>query len=85
MSSNNSKLIHTILRKKDGIVWEGDINSFSSFNEIGAFDVLPEHSHFVGLIEQYIVVRQNESEKKWEIDRGLMSVVDGTIEVFLSY
>lgn len=85
MTQNQSETIHIIIRRKDSILWQGDANSFSSINEIGPFDILPEHSHFVGLIEKYIIVKQNNVDKKWEIEHGILSVKDGTVEAFLGY
>jgi F0F1-type ATP synthase epsilon subunit len=82
---SNSNTIKTIIRKKDGILWEGDIDSLTSTNKIGVFDVLPGHTHFVGLIEEYVIIRQGKVEKKWEIDRGILSVKDEIIEAFLGY
>lgn len=79
------ELIKVIIRQKDGILWEGEATSLSSINQVGPFDILPEHSHFVGLIEQYVLVRQNKIEKKWPIDHGILSVKDGIVEVYLGY
>lgn len=77
--------IKVVIRKKDGVLWEGEVSSLSSTNEIGNFDILPEHSHFVGLIEKYVIIRTAQGEKKYDIDRGILSVKDGIIEVFLGY
>jgi len=85
MTQPSLEKIHIVIRKKDGIVWQGDVDSFSSINEIGPFDILPEHSHFVGLVEQYVIIRQAKNEKKWDIEHGILSVKDGIIEVYLGY
>lgn len=74
-----------VIRKKDGVVWQGEANSLSSINALGVFDILPEHTHFVGLIEQYVIVRIEKQEKKWPIDRGILSVRDGMIEAYIGY
>lgn len=80
-----STLLHIVIRQKDGVVWEGNADSFSSTNQVGTFDVLPEHSHFVGLIEKYIIIRQDKNEKKWDLDHGLVSIKDNLVEVYLGY
>jgi F0F1-type ATP synthase epsilon subunit len=85
MSKRSTPTIQVVIRKSDGILWEGQVTSFSSTNEVGKFDILPEHAHFVGSISQFIMVRAGNGEKKWEIETGIMSVVDGVIEVFLGY
>lgn len=77
--------VHIIIRQKDGVVWEGEADSFSSTNQIGSFDVLPEHSHFVGLIKDYILIRQGTKEQKWILDHGIVSVKDDLVEAYLGY
>lgn len=77
--------IKTVIRKKDGVVFEGEVDSLSSTNEVGPFDILPEHAHFVGLIQQFVIIRKDKSEKKWDIDRGILCVNDEGIEVYLGY
>lgn len=83
--SKHIPTIQVVIRKNDGILWEGSATSFSSTNEIGKFDILPEHAHFVGSISEFITVRTDNGEKNWDIKTGIMSVVDGMIEVFLGY
>lgn len=77
--------INVSIRKKTGIEWQGEADNLSSTNEMGTFDILPQHAHFIGLVEQYIVVRFSKGEKKWNIDRGIISVIDDTVEVYLGY
>jgi len=83
--SKNTPTIQVVIRKSDGVLWEGQVMSFSSTNEVGKFDILPEHAHFVGSISEFIMVQTGTQEKKWEIETGIMSVVDEMIEVFLGY
>ena len=85
MSKRNNLTIQVVIRKSDGVLWEGQVTSFSSTNEVGKFDILPEHAHFVGAISEFIMVRTGSVEKRWDIETGIMSVVDGIIEVFLGY
>lgn len=83
--SKHASTIQVIIRKSDGVLWEGSATSFSSTNEVGKFDILPEHAHFVGSISEFIMVRTDGGEKRWDIETGIISVVDGMIEVFLGY
>jgi F0F1-type ATP synthase epsilon subunit len=79
-------LIELVIREREGIVWEGKVKSLSSTNELGDFDVLPEHAHFVSSVSKFIIlVTENGQEKKIDIETGVLSVVDGKIEVYLGY
>ena len=77
--------LKVIIRETEGILWEGSAHSFSSTNDVGNFDILPEHAHYVGSIKEFITIRINGKEKKFEIETGVMSAVDGIVEVFLGY
>lgn len=71
------------IRKKDGMLWEGEVTSLSSKNEVGVFDVLPEHSHFVSTITEYVIVRPAGGEKRIELAKGILQVKDGVARVFV--
>lgn len=85
MTTKPRETISVVIRKKDGVVWQGAASSLTSTNTVGTFDILPEHTHFVGLIEQYVIVRVEKQEKKWSIERGILSVKDGVVEAYLGY
>jgi F0F1-type ATP synthase epsilon subunit len=85
MTAIKRETIAVVIRKKDGVVWQGEADSLSSTNEIGTFDILPEHTHFVGLIREYVLIRVDKEEKKWPTDRGILSVKDGIVEAYLGY
>ncbi|KKU87285.1 MAG: hypothetical protein UY18_C0039G0006 [Microgenomates group bacterium GW2011_GWF2_47_9] len=77
--------IKIVVREKDKEPWQGMVDSVSSTNARGNFDILPGHAHYVGLIEKFLIVRNGNSKKEWKVDRGILSVKDGTLEVYLSY
>lgn len=72
------------IRRKDGILWHGLADSLSTTNALGVFDVLPSHAHFVGMVEQYLEVKGNVT-KKWPIERGIMSIKDDVVDIYLDY
>ncbi|HBD02255.1 MAG: hypothetical protein UX38_C0012G0012 [Microgenomates group bacterium GW2011_GWC1_46_16] len=84
-SAPSSQILQVIIRLKDRILWQGEATSFSSTNQIGPFDILPEHARFVGLIEQYITVHTLTKEEKWPIAKGILSVKDSVVEAYLDY
>lgn len=77
--------MRVVIRKQTGLVWEGDAESVSTTNQVGNFDILPEHANYVGTAEKYVIVRDGGKERKWEIDRAIVSVRDGRIEIFWGY
>lgn len=77
--------LQVVIREKAKLIWEGQAETVSSTNANGNFDVLPEHAHYVGKIEKYLIVRSGLKELKWEIGHGIMRVKDDAVEVYLGY
>jgi F0F1-type ATP synthase epsilon subunit len=77
--------IHLKVVSREGIVFDGDVASVTSFNDKGRFDVLPSHANFISLIEKSLVIRGSDKkdEKELTFDVALMRVVDNNIEVYL--
>lgn len=46
--------IKLFIRSREGVLFDGNVSSLSSTNEIGKFDVLPNHSNFISLIRDHI-------------------------------
>lgn len=76
--------IKAIIRKRDGIVFEGDVYAVSSINEIGPFDILFNHANFIAKIKDKVTIHSNKNTKKdFVIDNGIISVKENLVEVFL--
>ena len=60
------------------------IQNLTSINDTGKFDVLPHHANFITLAKEYVILRQNgKSEKKINLEVGVMRVKDNAVELFL--
>lgn len=70
----------------EGVLYEGRVRSFSSFNKKGPFDVLPLHAHFISIIHKQIEMKLQDATKKIiKIDSGLIQVKKNYIEVFIGF
>jgi F0F1-type ATP synthase epsilon subunit len=69
-------------RKKEYFV--GRANTLTSINETGEFDVLPYHANFITLIRDFIILDAKKgSERKIDIDTGVLSVEDNIVKIYL--
>ncbi len=58
--------------------------SVTSYNTNGVFDVLALHANFITLISKEIVIDKGlKSEKKFNIDRGLLSVFNDKLDIYI--
>jgi len=64
--------------------YRGPAIALTSINKVGKFDVLAEHTNFITLIFERIVIHTLEKKDiEYEFKRGVMEVSDNLVKVFL--
>ncbi len=82
MISNTS--ISVIVRKKDGVIFNGNAESVSSTNDKGNFDILPMHTNFVAIIKNTLIIRPpQKTPVTLSVPRGIIHVKQNAVEVFV--
>ena len=77
-------ILNIVVRKRDGIVFAGTAKSFSSLNDVGPFDILPQHTNFVSVINDKLqIIRPDNKITDILITRGVVRVRNNEVEVFL--
>ena len=74
---------HVNIKTKQGLVYDGDITALSSFNDLGLFDILPEHENFISIIKNKIILYKNKSQKEIKIETGVLKVKDNYVNIYL--
>jgi len=75
---------HLLVKSRDGVVYEGDVDSITSFNEAGEFDILSQHANFISLIQKKLIIRDTQGqEKEIPIQNALLRMKGNSVEVFL--
>ena len=66
------------------VYFEGDAYSISAVNQIGPFDILPQHHNFLCmLVPSTIKVAGVNGDKTIKVDRALMNVKADRVVVFM--
>jgi F-type H+-transporting ATPase subunit epsilon len=77
-------LLHLRIVAKNKILFEGEARSVSSHNNIGNFDILPEHASFISLIDNEVsFVDQAGGSQEFPIKQGLIKVIDNQVTVLI--
>lgn len=64
--------------------YRGAAAAITSDNKIGKFDILPEHTNFITLIFDKLVIHTLEKKKiEYEFKRGVLEVSDNLVKIFL--
>ncbi len=77
-------LFHLKIVAKDGLLFEGDIKSLTSYNDKGRFDILAYHANFISIIYKSITIVDAKDEKKeMTIQKALLKNKSNNLEIYL--
>jgi F0F1-type ATP synthase epsilon subunit len=78
------KQLTLVVKNRQNVVFQSPAYALSSENEIGSFDVLPEHANFISLIRKHIVIhRLGAPDFEIPISAGIMKVWKDQVNVYL--
>lgn len=76
--------VDVIVRKREGLAFSGRVFAVSSLNEIGNFDVLPNHANFICTIKDLLTIHHTKEKKEeLKIDSGVLRAKANLIEVYI--
>jgi F0F1-type ATP synthase epsilon subunit len=71
------------IKNRDKVVFEGNVNTVSSYNKVGLFNILKDHSNFISIIEKKILINQGGATQEIDINNGLIKVRDNKIWIYI--
>ena len=72
------------VRNTDGIVFDGDVERISSFNEVGPFDIYPMHANFISILRQQAALYNDHSIiKELKFEQAVLKVKKDIAQIFL--
>ncbi|HEX7042323.1 MAG TPA: hypothetical protein VF189_03670, partial [Patescibacteria group bacterium] len=78
------KSINLKVRDTKTVVFEGEVDRISSFNEVGRFDVFPTHANFISIIQDEISLFKNHQKlKEIKVEKAVMKVKKDVVHIFL--
>jgi len=84
MTEENTTLLSISVRTREKVLFEGTANTVTSFNLRGRFDILPYHANFITLISKYVIVDTGkETERQFDIDKGILYAMSNKVSVYV--
>lgn len=72
------------IRDTENILFEGEVERISSYNEVGPFDIYPMHANFISIIRQELILYDNhEKVKELKFEQAVMKVKQDSANIFL--
>ena len=66
------------------VLFEGEVERITSFNEVGSFDVYPMHANFISIISKELsLYHKKEKIKELKLEQAIMKVKQDLVHIFL--
>jgi len=77
-------LLHVIVRAPEKVVFEGPVESMTSKNKRGKFDLLPYHENFISLIEDKLTIREKgKPPQEISVGNAILKISKNQVEVYI--
>ncbi|HAI63053.1 MAG: ATP synthase epsilon chain [candidate division WWE3 bacterium GW2011_GWF2_41_45] len=84
MADQNILLLLVSVKTKEKVLFEGTAETVTSFNLRGRFDILPHHANFITLVSKYVIIDTGkETERKFDIDKGILYAMSNRVSVYV--
>jgi len=84
MADDNQKILTAIIKNREKILYEGTAKAISAIDERGVFDILPQHSNFISIIKQHIIVHKMDgSQEEFPCREGVLRVESNVVRVYV--
>jgi F0F1-type ATP synthase epsilon subunit len=78
------KPIKIKVRNTQEIVFEGEVDRVTSYNEVGTFDVFPMHANFISIIKNGLALYQKRKNiKEVKFGQAVIKVKQDVVNIFL--
>ena len=78
------KIINVIVRDAESIIYDGEVDRISSFNEVGKFDIYPKHANFISIINKELTLyNHNKIVKQLKLEQAVLKVKKDQAGIYL--
>lgn len=71
------------IKNRDRLLFKGEVDNITSYNKVGVFNILRDHSNFITLVEKKIIINQKGSIQEFPLSSGLMKVRQNGVFVYV--
>lgn len=79
-----SETFPCLIRDREKILYKGQALALTTFNAKGVLDVLPEHTHFISIIEKKLELTQPDGKTlNVPVSKAVLKVYQGEVRVYM--
>jgi F0F1-type ATP synthase epsilon subunit len=80
----DTKLLNVRIRDTEHVLFEGEADRVNSYNEMGPFDVYPQHANFISIIKNKLTVYlKKEALKELTFEQAVLKVKKDVVHIYL--
>lgn len=72
-----------IVKSREKIIFQGEVDNITSYNKMGIFNVLMDHSNFISVIQDRLIITQRGSRQEIPVENALLKVRENKIYVYV--
>lgn len=73
-----------LIRDRERILYQGKALAITTKNETGVLDILPEHTHFITIIQNSLEIVQKDGKTlNIPVTKGILKVYEGEVRIYL--
>lgn len=77
-------LLKVIVQDTEKIIFQGEVDRVTSYNDVGRFDVYPMHANFISIIKQGVdLYLHHQKIKELTLEQAIMKVKKNEVHIFL--
>lgn len=81
---SGKKVFNVKVRDTENLIFDGEVERISSYNEVGPFDVYPMHANFISILHQEVALYSNgEKVKELKFEQAVLKVKQDLAHIFL--
>lgn len=78
------KAFNVKIKDTEKILFEGEVDRISSFNEMGPFDIYPMHANFISILRQELTLYKDKKKlQDFKFEQAVLKVKQDKAQIFL--
>lgn len=84
LAGTDARLMYLRIKAPEKNLFEGIVESITSHNAKGSFDILPYHENFISLIDGKLIYREeNKPQQTIEVGQGILEFSHNQVQVYI--
>lgn len=79
-----NKTMKLKVQDAESVLFDGEVDRITSFNEVGRFDIYPMHSNFISIIQQELALyNKGQKVKDFKIEKAVLKVKQDLVNIYI--